>query len=223
MEAKAIHEDPGKAARLCNEWVASGITKNKAIQFLLKTLVDSGCTPPDSFIRCTQCKQPQAGGFGVLESTDGDTQQSSKPQCQKSYDDIKQQLQQSPTKLLPEIFLCQQYLENEQHVHRTLHHELIHAIDFCRVRNMDPVHNCIHLACTEIRAANLSAECGFWRELPRMRRYAGHGAACVERRALLSVRANPLCAAEAETYVQAAMPRCVRDYYPYDRHPNERV
>ena len=218
-EAVPVHDEPEKAHRLCNEWVASGLSNNKSIQFLLKTLVDSGCTPPDKFIRCTQCKQPQAGGFGVLESSDKLT----KPQCEKSYDDIKHQLQTSEsTKLLPEIFLCQQYLENEKHVHRTLHHELIHAIDFCRVKDMNPVHNCVHLACTEIRATNLSAECGFWSELPRMSKFAGHGAECVKRRSLLSVRANPICRDEAETYVQAAMPRCSRDYYPYDRHPNER-
>ena len=30
--------------------------------------------------------------------------------------------------------------------------------------NMDPISNCIHLACTEIRAENLSGECNWLRE-----------------------------------------------------------
>jgi inner membrane protease ATP23 len=101
-----------------------------------------------------------------------------------------------------------------------LHHELIHAIDMCRT-NMDPLRNCIHMACTEIRAENLSGECGFWKELPRMEHFKGHGQACVRRRAILSVRANPNCTGKAEEYVDAAMNRCYRDHYPYDRHPNQ--
>lgn len=30
---------------------------------------------------------------------------------------------------------------------------------------MDPITNCIHLACTEIRAENLSGECSWFNEL----------------------------------------------------------
>jgi inner membrane protease ATP23 len=43
-------------------------------------------------------------------------------------------------------------------------HELIHAIDLCRTK-MDPLNNCMHMACTEIRAENLSGECDWTREL----------------------------------------------------------
>lgn len=105
--------------------------------------------------------------------------------------------------------------------HKTIAHELIHAIDSCRTK-FDPLRNCVHLACTEIRAENLSGECSFWKELPRMNSYAGHGQACVRRRAILSVRANPLCTENAERYVDAAMPRCFQDVYPFDKHPNLR-
>ena len=108
--------------------------------------------------------------------------------------------------------------------HRTVHHELIHAVDLCR-SNADPLHNCVQMACTEIRAENLSGECGFWKEMPRIwkqSKFAGHGRECVRRRAVLSVRANPNCSERAEEYVDMAMPRCMQDYYPYDRHPNQR-
>lgn len=80
----------------------------------------------------------------------------------------------------------------------------------------------VHNACTEIRAENLSGECSFFRELPRMNHLAGHGAECVKRRAVLSVRANPNCTARAEEYVDAAMYRCFQDVYPFDVHPNQR-
>lgn len=220
---KAVHDDPKEAARLCNQWVASGIAKNPSIQFLLKTLVDSGCTPPDRFIRCAECAQPQAGGFGMLLNEDDSGTATS---CQKTAKDIQNQIQyakdnQTKLRLAPDIFVCQQYMENESMVHRTIHHELIHAVDLCRT-NMNPVENCVQLACTEIRAENLSGECRFWKELPHMKNFAGHGSACVERRAILSVRANPNCTDRAKEYVQAALPRCSKDYYPYDRHPNEK-
>ena len=48
-------------------------------------------------------------------------------------------------------------------MNNTLTHELIHTLDYCRAEidwnNLD------HLACTEIRAANLSGECFFSKEL----------------------------------------------------------
>ncbi len=227
-----------EAARKCSKWVESGITKHKSIQFLLKTLIDSGCTPPERFIRCVQCVQPQAGGFGMLVEESLDTAATSpavasaiqtvasKEQCHRTAQEIREQMTRehsgsSKLKLQPEIFVCQQYMENEHMAHKVVHHELIHAIDMCRTK-MDPLHNCIHLACTEIRAENLSGECSFFKEIPRMASYRKHGHECVRRRAILSVKANPNCAARAEEYVDAALPRCFQDHYPYDRHPNQR-
>lgn len=149
-----------------------------------------------------------------------------KEQCQRTAQDLREQFRReqegmSTLRLQPEIFICQQYMKDEHMVHKTVHHELIHAIDLCRTK-MDPVHNCVHLACTEIRAENLSGECSFWKEVPRMSSFKGHGQECVKRRALLSIRANPNCTARAQDYVDAAMPRCFQDVYPYDRHPNQR-
>lgn len=236
--AKPVREDPEESAQLCRKWVESGITGNESIGFLLKTLMDLGCTPPDKFIRCVSCEQPAAGGFGmVVEESLGSSKKNSssstaltnsKEQCQRTMRDLQEQIERekegkSKLKLQPEIFVCQQYQDSELMTHRTVHHELVHAIDMCR-SNADPLHNCVQMACTEIRAENLSGECGFWKELPRLMqsRFAGHGRECVKRRAVLSVRANPNCKARAEEYVDLALPRCLQDYYPYDRHPNQR-
>jgi hypothetical protein len=203
--------------------------------FQLSTLENSGCSPPDNFIRCTHCVQPAAGGFGMLiDETNPVNSTISPNQCQRTRKDIEKMLKdnQEPTtlKLIPEIFLCAQYLGKQRMVHETMVHELIHAIDFCRSK-MDPVNNCVHLACTEIRAANLSGECSFLKELPRIitkdttqtggKYFAGHGKDCVRRRAILSVRANPNCSDRAETYVDATLHRCFLDYYPFEKHPNQ--
>jgi hypothetical protein len=235
-----VYEDPKEASKLCNQWVETGLTKNKVIQFLVQNLVDNGCTPPEYFIRCMSCDQPAAGGFGMLEervvaapSTTKDTASQllaaqkikDKEQCNRTQADMKTLLSReksgaSALVIKPEIFLCEQYMESELMTHKTMVHELIHAIDMCRTK-MDPLHNCVHMACTEIRAENLSGECSFFKEFLRMESFAGHGQECVKRRAMLSVRANPNCAARAEDYVDAAMFRCFQDVYPFDRHPNQ--
>lgn len=230
---KPVHSDPAEASRLCNQWVDTALTKNPSIQFLVQTLVNSGCQPPENFIRCMNCEQPSAGGFGMVVEETVDvsaipkaTDTMKRDQCNRTIKDLQEQIQRekdgvSKLKISPEIFICQQYMENELMVHRTVHHELIHAIDMCRT-NMDPLRNCIQMACTEIRAENLSGECSFWKELPRMSTFRGHAAECVKRRAILSVKANPNCTARAEEYVNAAMNRCYMDFYPYDRHPNQK-
>jgi mitochondrial inner membrane protease ATP23 len=89
---------------------------------------------------------------------------------------------------------------------------------------MDPFNNCIHLACTEIRAENLSGECNMMRELTqgRIKTFPGHGQECVKRRAGLSLQANPKCRENKEEYIDAAMERCFADTFPFDRHPNQR-
>lgn len=232
---RPVFEDPQEASRKCNKWVETGLTKNAAIQFLLKHLGDLGCNPPEGFISCTQCPQPAAGGFGIIEeitlnkkslpsSSINHPNGSSSSLCtsQEVANILSREQNGSSTlQIKPEIYLCQQYLQNEIMAHKTIVHELIHAIDLCRSK-MDPLHNCIHMACTEIRAENLSGECSFFKELPRMKSFRGHGAECVKRRAILSVRANPNCSARAEDYVNAAMDRCFRDNYPFDRHPNQK-
>lgn len=60
--------------------------------------------------------------------------------------------------VLNQIVVCQNMAKNKSMVHGVLTHEMIHMFDYCNndldFRNVD------HLACTEIRAANL-AHCSF--------------------------------------------------------------
>jgi hypothetical protein len=159
----------------CNKFVHTGLTRNVKIRFLLESLMAMGCTPPKHFIRCMDCGKKQAGGgFGIVEiSRENDRNNiNQKPsgikeniQCKQTLERIQKNTFTSKDikKIIPGIFLCEKNLRNETHVHQSLSHEIIHAIDFCRSK-MDPLNNCLHVACTEIRAENLSGECDFINE-----------------------------------------------------------
>jgi hypothetical protein len=265
----------------CNKYIAKGLTRDVTVQFLIQKLIDLGCPPPKGFIKCIDCgDKPAGGGFGVVEEVfyskstassnllddrknhdeyTNEAKNRRKRQCSntQTLKDLQEQLKaqnegRASLRLLPEIFLCQQNLVNEDHARQryvsfllshnivisvpeekkklnsnyvlnSMVHELIHAIDLCRTK-MDPINNCIHMACTEIRAENLSGECGAVRELinGRVSNFKGHGAECVKRRAILSVKANPNCSEKAHEYVNAAFERCFRDTFPFDRHPSLR-
>mmetsp|Transcript_34567 Transcript_34567/g.83479 ORF Transcript_34567/g.83479 Transcript_34567/m.83479 type:complete len:299 (-) Transcript_34567:238-1134(-) len=164
-------------------------------------------------------------------------QQRRRPDCTKSREEILDQFRRdkdgtSKLRLVPEIYLCQEHVSGPKHAENILKHELIHAIDMCRT-NMDPLRNCMQLACTEVRAENLSGECNQkWEFLrgqltsPRQLLWPtdgiGHQRKCVKRRAIDSVRGNPNCTDRAELYVDAVFQRCYADTFPFERHPNQR-
>lgn len=77
-------------------------------------------------------------------------------------------------------------------------------------------------ACSEVRAANLSGDCSFGQELLRGNlRFTGQQAACVRRRATLSVAMNAACGkpGAAARAVGRAFGPCRRDTAPFDRAP----
>lgn len=231
-----------KSKTTCDGYVQAGLTGNKTIQFLIGNLVRMGCTPPEGFIQCLDCEgKPVSGGFGMLqeESLDGNhhspkqglaTKTTKKPDCTKSTQELMDQFQRdkdgtSKLHLKPEIYICQENVTGPKHANTILIHELIHAIDMCRAK-MDPLRNCMQLACTEIRAENLSGECNASWEFLRGKlntssNLFGHGKECAKRRAMDSVRANPNCTERAGLYVDAAMERCYADTFPFERHPNQ--
>lgn len=183
VAAEAKRKADEKAAKdneTCEKYVKNGLNRNVTVQFLYERLLQMGCTPPKNMIRCLDCKDSQrAGGFGVVEEIDVSATARSAPDIEKtdqystSCAQTKQEIDtllakqrdgDAKLRLLPQIYLCQQHLRNETHAHESMVHELIHAVDMCRTK-MDPINNCIHLACTEIRAENLSGECHWLREV----------------------------------------------------------
>ncbi|KAL5720624.1 Mitochondrial inner membrane protease atp23 [Ranunculus cassubicifolius] len=121
------------------------------------------------------------------------------------------------------IKVCINQISLQDEVNQVVIHELVHAYDDCRAKNMDWA-NCAHHACSEIRAAHLSGDCHYKRELIRngvnKLRLRSKGQECVKRRALLSVMNNPHCSeAAARDAVEAVWDTCYNDTKPFDRAP----
>lgn len=119
-----------------------------------------------------------------------------------------------------QIVLCENNIFSQGHMNDTLTHELIHTFDYCRAdlcwSNLE------HLACTEIRAANLSGECFFWKEnFARLKfGWRKHHQACVRERATKSVLCvRDISEEEARTVVDRVFPSCFADTIPFERVP----
>ncbi|KAF8551099.1 hypothetical protein OG21DRAFT_1598597 [Imleria badia] len=115
------------------------------------------------------------------------------------------------------IVLCQNHPSSKRQMEDTLTHELVHMYDHCKF-NVD-WHNLRHHACSEIRANSLSGDCRYMRELGRGHvSFTKQHQACVRRRAILSVRANPNCPDEATAAraVNEVWESCFNDTRPFD-------
>ncbi|KAI0783400.1 metalloprotease ATP23 [Abortiporus biennis] len=115
------------------------------------------------------------------------------------------------------IGLCQNRFMNKAHMEDTMVHELIHMFDHCKFK-VD-WNNLRHHACSEIRANSLSGDCRLRREFDRgFFSFSKQHQACVRRRAVLSVRANPACPDEAtaERVVNEVWESCFNDTRPFD-------
>ncbi|KAH7101384.1 peptidase M76 family-domain-containing protein [Auriculariales sp. MPI-PUGE-AT-0066] len=116
------------------------------------------------------------------------------------------------------VLLCQNRFVGKKHMEDTIAHELLHMYDHCRFK-VD-WHNLRHVACSEIRAANLSGDCRFSREFfDRFQfKVTKQHQTCVRRRALLAVSGHPDCpdAATAERAVNEVWDSCFPDTRPFD-------
>ncbi|XP_019183454.1 PREDICTED: mitochondrial inner membrane protease ATP23-like [Ipomoea nil] len=119
------------------------------------------------------------------------------------------------------IQVCANNLRFQDEVTQVLIHELIHAYDQCRAKNMD-WGNRTHRACTEIRASHLSGDCHFLRELLRGNfKIIGHEQACVKRRVVNSMTGtNTNCSKIAATIaMEVVWDTCYNDTAPFDKAP----
>eukprot|EP00474_Spongospora_subterranea_P010609 CRZ11067.1 hypothetical protein [Spongospora subterranea] len=118
------------------------------------------------------------------------------------------------------VVLCENRLVSQDQTTTASVHELIHAFDHCRAEQ--DIHNLVHHACTEIRAANLSGDCHWRREISRGNfNLVKQHQNCVRRRAILSVSMNPACSSEADAAaaVDTAWEVCFADTAPFERIP----
>lgn len=119
------------------------------------------------------------------------------------------------------VVICHNHLASQEEINHALTHELIHAYDHCRAKDLDWC-NCEHHACSEVRAASLSGDCNYKMEL--LRGHFGVGGQhqkCVRRRAELSVSMNPNCSrtGQAKNAVDKVFDACFADTSPFERRP----
>ncbi|XP_072914823.1 mitochondrial inner membrane protease ATP23 homolog isoform X1 [Hemitrygon akajei] len=124
---------------------------------------------------------------------------------------------------ISQIVLCQNNIHQQQHMNRVVTHELIHTFDHCRA-HVDWFHNIKHLACSEIRAANLSGECTFQNELSRFNfGLKQHHQKCVRERACRSILAVRKVSQEtAKKAVDDVFDSCFNDHEPFGRIPHNK-
>lgn len=120
---------------------------------------------------------------------------------------------------LNQVVICQNVARSEGMVQGVLTHEMIHMFDWC-TREMDFT-NIDHLACTEIRAANLT-HCSFlsaWTQGDASPfRIAQQHQDCVKTKAMQSVLAvRKVTTEEAIAAVERVFDRCYADMEPIGR------
>ncbi|CAI5461675.1 unnamed protein product [Closterium sp. Yama58-4] len=93
------------------------------------------------------------------------------------------------------VVVCANHVGGQDEVDVVVAHELVHALDHCRAKNLHWP-DLQHHACSEIRAANLSGACHMHRELATRGSdfvFRNGHPQCVRRKAQLSVAMNPFC------------------------------
>ncbi|KAG5513567.1 hypothetical protein PMAC_000999 [Pneumocystis sp. 'macacae'] len=116
------------------------------------------------------------------------------------------------------VFLCQNKIRSKSHMEDTLVHEMIHAYDHARF--IVDWGDLLHRSCSEVRAANLSGECRWWKEFKNgaIGTFRKHHQECVKRRSALSVSKHPACKdmEHAKQVVMQVFDSCFSDTRPYD-------
>ncbi|KAM0297500.1 hypothetical protein HYE67_007323 [Fusarium culmorum] len=121
------------------------------------------------------------------------------------------------------ILICANEIQSRKHLEDTLAHEMVHAWDTLRWKNVDFVGkpgNLKHAACTEIRASMLSGECrwakeaftrGNWKLTQQFQN-------CVRRRAIDSIVGRTACKddVDATKAVNSVWDSCFADTRPFD-------
>ncbi|PWY96874.1 mitochondrial inner membrane protease ATP23 [Testicularia cyperi] len=197
----------------CEQWTQELFKTSPMVRFMTKHLSLLDCDPR------TSVAQPPAS------SSTSSSLSASQPQpklviapCPPSIaGGFSPSLANEPTSH-SSILLCSNRIYSKSHLEDTLAHEMVHWFDHCRF--LVDWGNLRHHACSEIRAASLSGDCGFAREFKR-RNYGFkmQHQNCVKRRAVLSILSNPACGGDrdkAEKVVDEVFPSCFGDTRPFD-------
>ncbi|KAF4701858.1 hypothetical protein FOZ63_027492 [Perkinsus olseni] len=122
------------------------------------------------------------------------------------------------------VWMCGNHFWNPFQFRRILAHELVHAFDFARAK-ID-TENVDHVACTEVRAANLSGECELWTKWtdyigddPLGNHMWSRKQRCVKDAALRSLTAHGGNEKEAKDSIERVWSRCSKDHWPFTTDP----
>ncbi|KAF3607743.1 hypothetical protein DY000_02051572 [Brassica cretica] len=197
----------GRSIEECQDMIQRSF-RNPIVKFMMEQMEKSGCRVGDNFVKAVVCTGPVAGGYtkgrGVVKTF-----------FVFFYSQFLLFIY-----VCLKITVCSNYLTIQDEVNQVVIHELIHAYDECRAKNLDWT-NCAHHACSEIRAGHLSGDCHFKRELLRgFIKLRGHEQECIKRRVLKSLRGNPYCSeVAAKDAMEAVWDTCYNDTKPFDRAP----
>ena len=175
----------------------------------------------EKHISCEPCKTPATGYF----NPSGKPINANSIAIDKNSTNTTADNNLSTEKSGPPIILCSNYLPTDTQVEETMIHELLHAYDYCR-HKFDYEKDALQVACSEVRAANMSGDCRWTNEILRgFFGYKKHHQACVQRRALLSLiaspacQSDPLCRENPQAFLDKVFPACVKDYSPFVAMP----
>lgn len=183
-------ENSEKQKSHCIKRLELTTSTNRTVQKLLDAIETLGCKIPPDFLVCRQCPPGISGGFAVHDTS-----------------------QKEPYK--PQIVMCENGMLEKESFEHTVIHELVHAYDQCRAK-ID-WKNCLHHACTEVRASAISGECTLLHEIFRGNTKIRNGHQdCVRRRAEKSVAMNSYCKDIAADAVDVVFKQCYSDKSPFD-------
>ncbi|EUD69510.1 hypothetical protein C922_00373 [Plasmodium inui San Antonio 1] len=129
------------------------------------------------------------------------------------------------------IWLCSNNINNYYKLKYILTHELIHAFDFARA-NID-MYNCHHIACSEIRAYNMSNQCSYFnskyfspdhdvftnfksssiRATPKNK--------CIYNNVYSSLNEYKPCTKNTHQFINHVFEKCLHDYWPFMCSPEQ--
>jgi len=113
------------------------------------------------------------------------------------------------------IWMCGNHFWNPFEFRRVLTHELVHAFDFARAK-ID-VTNSEHVACTEVRAWNLSGECDLWTQFMNYLAddMVNRKQRCVKEYTMASMKEGTTSEDERKGALDRIFMKCYKDHWPF--------
>lgn len=204
IDVRDATESEAASQTRCETYLCRAVDSNRFVKFMLHSLERAGCPVRHPSTNCNNGHHP----------ADGVNNSGSMLMCRHCDADVGGGFQEDGG-----IVLCSNHILSQDHASVTLVHEMVHAFDQCRA-HID-WSNCTHHACSEIRAAALSGDCDWLREVNRGHmRLGGQFKRCIKRRAEISVRMNRNCTPlQAREAVERAFEACYNDTAPFERIP----